>query len=272
MDSNKLIGFTLIMLLIVIYYSYFSPNETPIVVVENEKAEEISNEKIIVENKEEELNQSFNSNNKEEILTIENENLIVEFNSKGAKILNVFLKNYLTNNKKLKIYGNNESDINYHLISEESTDLDKIIFNSTINKSDKGINLSFKANSNDNKHILISYLLNKNSYIIENNISYNGNSSFNKSLKINWVNKLKHQEANISNEKTQTTIYYYNNNEDFDYLSGSSKNDENISLEENLLWITNKQQFFTSGIISKNGFINSNLKSIYLKDSSYIKT
>ena len=206
MDSNKLIGFTLIMLLIVIYYSYFSPNETPIVVVENEKAEEISNEKIIVENKEEELNQSFNSNNKEEILTIENENLIVEFNSKGAKILNVFLKNYLTNNKKLKIYGNNESDINYHLISEESTDLDKIIFNSTINKSDKGINLSFKANSNDNKHILISYLLNKNSYIIENNISYNGNSSFNKSLKINWVNKLKHQEANISNEKTQTTI------------------------------------------------------------------
>ena len=133
MDSNKLIGFTLIMLLIVIYYSYFSPNETPIVVVENEKAEEISNEKIIVENKEEELNQSFNSNNKEEILTIENENLIVEFNSKGAKILNVFLKNYLTNNKKLKIYGNNESDINYHLISEESTDLDKIIFNATIN-------------------------------------------------------------------------------------------------------------------------------------------
>ncbi|MEC7895963.1 MAG: hypothetical protein VX458_06455, partial [Bacteroidota bacterium] len=93
MDSNKLIGFTLIMLLIVIYYSYFSPNETPIVVVENEKAEEISNEKIIVENKEKELNQSFNSNNKEEILTIENENLIVDFNSKVAKILNVFLKN-----------------------------------------------------------------------------------------------------------------------------------------------------------------------------------
>jgi len=272
MDSNKLTGFILIMLLIVIYYSYFSPNETPIVIEENEKIEEIPNTKTIIENKEEELNQSFSSINKEEIITIENENLIVEFNSKGAKILNVFLKNYLTNNKKLKIYGNNESDINYHLISEESTDLDKIIFNSTINKSEEGIKLSFKANSNDNKNILISYLLNKNSYIIENNISYNSNSSSNKSLKINWVNKLKHQEANISNEKIQTTIYYYSNNEDFDYLSASSKNDENLSVEENLLWITNKQQFFTSGIISKNGFINSNLKSIYLNDSSFIKT
>ena len=39
MDSNKLIGFTLIMLLIVIYYSFFSPNETPIVEEENEKGE-----------------------------------------------------------------------------------------------------------------------------------------------------------------------------------------------------------------------------------------
>ena len=103
MDSNKLIGFTLIMLLIVIYYSYFSPNETPIVIEENEKIEEIPNKKTIIENKEEELNQSFSSINKEKIITIENENLIVEFNSKGAKILNVFLKNYLTNNKKLNV-------------------------------------------------------------------------------------------------------------------------------------------------------------------------
>ena len=93
MDSNKLTGFTLIMLLIVIYYSYFSPNEIPVVVEENEKTEGIINENIIIENKEEEkeLNQSFSSNYKEEIITIENENLIVEFNSKGAKILNVFL-------------------------------------------------------------------------------------------------------------------------------------------------------------------------------------
>ena len=96
MDSNKLIGFTLIMLLIVIYYSYFSPNETPIVVIDNdgnvviEKNEEIPNKKTIIENKEEKLNQSFSSINKEKIITIENENLIVEFNSKGAKILNVF--------------------------------------------------------------------------------------------------------------------------------------------------------------------------------------
>ena len=45
MDSNKLIGFTLIMLLIVIYYSFFSPNETPIVEEENEKVEEITNKK-----------------------------------------------------------------------------------------------------------------------------------------------------------------------------------------------------------------------------------
>ena len=50
MDNNKLIGFTLIMLLIVVYYSYFSPNQAPIIEDEITETEKITNEKVTISN------------------------------------------------------------------------------------------------------------------------------------------------------------------------------------------------------------------------------
>ena len=276
MDNNKLIGFTLIMLLIVVYYSYFSPNQAPIIEDEITETEKITNEKVTISNNTNEIlneNYSSNNNNKEETITIENENLVIDFNSKGAKILNVFLKKFKnTEGNQVKIYGHKESNINYQLTSKNKIDLDKIIFKHSTRKSDEEIRITFKAISNDSNTITISYLLKNNSYLVENDISYNDNSSSNKTLKINWLNKIHHQEKNISNEKLQTTINYYYKSEDFDYLSASSKENQNISVNESLLWITSKQQFFTSGIINETGFVNSDLESIYLEDSSFVKS
>lgn len=276
MDNNKLIGFTLIMLLIVVYYSYFSPNQAPIIEDEITETEKITNEKVTISNNTNEIlneNYSSNNNNKEETITIENENLVIDFNSKGAKILNVFLKKFKnTEGNQVKIYGHKESNINYQLTSKNKIDLDKIIFKHSTRKSDEEIRITFKAISNDSNTITISYILKNNSYLVENDISYNDNSSSNKTLKINWLNKIHHQEKNISNEKLQTTINYYYKSEDFDYLSASSKENQNISVNESLLWITSKQQFFTSGIINETGFVNSDLESIYLEDSSFVKS
>jgi YidC/Oxa1 family membrane protein insertase len=276
MDNNKLIGFTLIMLLIVVYYSYFSPNQAPIIEDEITETEKITNEKVTISNNTNEIlneNYSSNNNNKEETITIENENLVIDFNSKGAKILNVFLKKFKnTEGNQVKIYGHKESNINYQLTSKNKIDLDKIIFKHSTRKSDEEIRITFKAISNDSNTITISYILKNNSYLVENDISYNDNSSSNKILKINWLNKIHHQEKNISNEKLQTTINYYYKSEDFDYLSASSKENQNISVNESLLWITSKQQFFTSGIINETGFVNSDLESIYLEDSSFVKS
>jgi len=280
MDNNKLIGFALIMLLIVVYYSYFSPNQVPILEDEISEIETQTKEKTIVSNNinedlNEDLNEDYVNNytDKEETITIENDNLVIDFNTKGAKILNVFLKKFLNKERsQVKIYGDKESNINYQLTSENQIDLDKIIFKSSIKKSDEETKLTFIANSNDSKTITVSYTLKNDSYLIKNNISYNDKSSTEKSLKISWLNKIHHQEKNISNEKIQTTINYYYKSEDFDYLSASSKENENITVNESLLWITSKQQFFTSGIINETGFVKSKLESIYLDDSSYVKS
>lgn len=153
MDNNKLIGFTLIMLLIVVYYSYFSPNQAPIIEDEITETEKITNEKVTISNNTNEIlneNYSSNNNNKEETITIENENLVIDFNSKGAKILNVFLKKFKnTEGNQVKIYGHKESNINYQLTSKNKIDLDKIIFKHSTRKSDEEIRITFKAISND---------------------------------------------------------------------------------------------------------------------------
>ena len=174
MDNNKLIGFTLIMLLIVVYYSYFSPN--PITIEEDEISEikELTKEKDIISNNLTEiLNENYSNinNDKEETITIENENLVIDFNSKGAKILNVFLKKFInTKGEQVKIYGHKESNINYQLKSEKEIDLDKIIFKPSTNKSDEETIITFKAISKNLKTITISYTLKNDSYLIENNI------------------------------------------------------------------------------------------------------
>ena len=61
MDNNKLIGFALIMLLIVVYYSYFSPNQVPILEDEISEIETPTKEKTIVSNNiNEDLNEDLN--------------------------------------------------------------------------------------------------------------------------------------------------------------------------------------------------------------------
>ena len=102
MDRDKYIGFTLILFLIIIYYGFFLPSQ-PV----NEKIVSEEDEiKIIEENTPEvkSPDKEFLSNEKGEIINLENDNLIVGFNSKGGIIENVYLKNYVNINLKLFIY------------------------------------------------------------------------------------------------------------------------------------------------------------------------
>ena len=91
MDNNRFIGFTLIALLIVTYYTLFPPGQVEDYnepVNKQEKIESIKSEpeekKIKSENI---INSDFSINKNtadEKIISIENENLIVEFSSKGG--------------------------------------------------------------------------------------------------------------------------------------------------------------------------------------------
>ncbi len=274
MDNNRFIGFTLIMLLILTYYTFFPPGqiqEYENVPQTNDKEELVNNLESEIKEVEEILNQEFSSKEKEQIISIENNILKVDFNTKGAKITNVILNDYYdSENKNVELF-NDSGNINFKIDGSDDLNLDNIIFFNSISKSDEKNTITFNAISENGKKITVQYILKNDSYLIESKILLNDYFLGNESVLLTWVNTLKHQESNSTNEKNQTRINFFNVDGDFDYTSATSTDNEEIKVEEKLKWISNKQQFFSSAILSNNTFNNSKLKSEYIEDENINK-
>ena len=267
MDNNRFIGFTLIMLLILTYYTFFPPGQN----INEPVAEETIVEK--VENQEEinqeEINStknSYNSSLLEESFIIENDVLKITFNNRGASISDIILKNYISpNNEYLNLYSSDNGDFNLMISDEENISFNEILFDKKIEKRDTKQIITFTASNPDYKKITIIYEI-LEGYIIESKILLNDKFINPSNLQFNWSNNLLHQENNITNEKNQTRINYFTKEEEFDYTSATSTDIEEVEIKEPLKWISFKQQFFSSAIISKNEILNSNLTSEYSED------
>ena len=274
MDNNRFIGFTLIMLLILTYYTFFPPGQ----IQESENIPQINNQEELVNNVENEikeekkiLNQEFSSSEKEQIISIENNILKVDFNTKGAKITNVILNDYYNSKNKNVELLNDSGNINFKIDGSDNLNLDNIVFFNTTSRSDEKNTITFNAIAENGKKITVQYILKNDSYLIESKILLNDYFLGNESILLTWVNILKHQENNSTNEKNQTRINYFNVDGDFDYTSATSTDKEEIKIEEKLKWISNKQQFFSSAILSNNTFNNSKLTSEYIEDENLNK-
>lgn len=267
MDNNRFIGFTLIMLLILTYYTFFPPGQN----INEPVAEETIVEK--VENQEEinqeEINStknSYYSSLLEESFIIENDVLKITFNNRGASISDIILKNYTSpNNEYLNLYSRDNGDFNLMISDEENISFNEILFDKKIEKRDTKQIITFTASNPDQKKITIIYEI-LEGYIIESKILLNDKFINPSNLQFNWSNNLLHQENNITNEKNQTRINYFTKEEEFDYTSATSTNIEKVEIKEPLKWISFKQQFFSSAIISENEILNSNLTSEYSED------
>ena len=255
------------MLLILTYYTFFPPGQN----INEPVAEETIVEK--VENQEEinqeEINStrnSYNSSLLEESFIIENDVLKITFNNRGASISDIILKNYTSpNNEYLNLYSRDNGDFNLMISDEENISFNEILFDKKIENRDTKQIITFTASNPDQKKITIIYEI-LEGYIIESKILLNDKFINPSNLQFNWSNNLLHQENNITNEKNQTRINYFTKEEEFDYTSATSTNIEEVEIKEPLKWISFKQQFFSSAIISENEILNSNLTSEYSED------
>ena len=269
MDNDKYIGFTLIMLLIITYYVFFPPGQSP------NSQEEVNNiEKDIISNEDDtQFNQLSEVISKEEgeKIILENDLFIVEFNSKGGIIENVFLKKFLNNNSEVvQLYNENESIINFKL-SNHNINFNNIIFSYEVNKSADNQILNFTSNSDNGKKITIKYQIDQNSYQINNSIILNEEFEDTDFIDLKWKNKPYHQELNTYNEKNQSTINYLDENDNFDYLDYPSTEDESIQISEPIKWISFKQQYFISSIITNDLFYDSKLYSLHEEGDEFVK-
>jgi YidC/Oxa1 family membrane protein insertase len=91
-------------------------------------------------------------------------------------------------------------------------------------------------------------------------------------LTFNWVNILKPIEKDLQDSREQSTITYYSPADGFDELNQRSTDRESEMFANPLSWVTIKEKFFLSSIISRNDFSGGEVEtSVNTSDTSVVK-
>lgn len=213
-------------------------------------------------------------NQKEELVTLENDLVKLTLNTRGGRISSVELKKFQTHDSLplvlwqeknsrfgLSFYANNRA-INtqdlYFVPTEETTASQKSV--------------SMRLMTGDDQYVEFKYSLSPDSYMVDFNMSLAGMDnviSRNQSdITFNWKADVPSQEKGRKFENQYTALYYKFFEDEVDNLSPSGVVEEELNTK--VKWIAFKQQFFSSVLIAGDSFKGIKLKSEDMAEDSPI--
>jgi len=203
----------------------------------------------------------------EQLFTIENENCIYTFSTKGGVIKKVQLKEYKTFTKKpLILFEDNGNDFNFTFISNDSKssiETEKLYFKtSAITQKisgDQKADISFIIDLGNGKTYEHKYTLNGKGYALDFVINATNFASVipsNVPITLNWEQHLPTQEGGIDDERFNASVYFFNDKKEEDDITS----DKNKTIETPLQWVSYKQKFFNTSLIASKGFFNTGAK------------
>ncbi|MCC7301205.1 MAG: membrane protein insertase YidC [Bacteroidia bacterium] len=199
---------------------------------------------------------------KEEFLTIENDFMVLTLSTRGGRITDVQLKEYLTWKKTpLHLFTKDSSYFGLELVTDKSqfntNDLyftpSGPSFKVTGNES-KSFSMTLQAG--EGKHLRYTYTLKGNDHLLGFDIQLKGMETVipkNQGLiDLHWKQATPWLEKDLKTQKQYTTVYFKYPEEKSDYLSESS--DDSLSLGAPAEWVAFKQQFFSSILVPASPF------------------
>ncbi|MBU6264235.1 MAG: membrane protein insertase YidC [Actinomycetales bacterium] len=253
MDKNSISGIVLIMAMLLGYQYFFAPKEPvqtkkEVVAAKPTKATAKTDSALAVV-------ADSSVQVKEQLYTLENENLRITLSNFGGKLVSVQLKNY-------------KSYKNYTLGKKDGIvlfDAQKDLFDVEIPTNGKKLSLgklvyqvvqsknqvSFTNTLPNGKNIVQSYQLPESGYELAYSIDakaiapeLTGNEYF-----IHWKENVTQTEKDAQEERKATINYLLTEDEEFDYLSENptAVTDENVS--KSLQWVSFKKKYFLAGLI-----------------------
>lgn len=299
MDKNQLTGLILVSLLVFLYFHFFAPEPKPVeeqqktettAEVEDSAKQEIKAEVPEIVENDSIRNESYQAQygefssaatGKEEDIILENEDIKVIFNTRGGNIKQVELKKYNTyNNDPLILLDENSSSFDYVVNSRNGqVNLSELYFttdagNTTVSPEDTA-SVSFSINLGNGKEVIKTYTLGGKGYQLGFDMLLSGleNTLQDKSMIFHWRDHLKNQEEHIDLSRKVTTVNYYLANGDFDYLSETSEEKQEETVNGPIKWVSFKQKFFTSALIAEQPVPGGQVSSeIDPQDSNTVKT
>ena len=228
----------------------------------------------------------------QKFIEIESDVLKLKFSNKGGRIYEAELKNFVTNDSlPLVLFKGDTARFGFvfnaanRLINTQDHYYKAFVNGHELGSQtkitisgDENVNIAYRlyADSaegfNLDEYIEFSYTLTANDYMFDFDIHFQGlgNIIDNRtgSVEFNWMQNLRTQEQ-IVDKYNGSGIYYKYSQDKVDNLSENKDGKE--SLKGRLAWISFKQRFFTSTLISKSQFLSANVEQIHLqsKDPKY---
>ncbi len=212
---------------------------------------------------------------KEQIVSLENEVIKLDFSTKGAQIKSAHLKGYKTFTGDSLFLFNNDAIFSLELENKSSVKLNTIDADfSTVKTEDSSV-LTMRLNYSENQYIDFIYSLQPDSYMLKFDIQVVGmqdilSRTSKNEFVFTWMQDLRRQEKSIENEQRYSRIYYKMVGQGVDDLSESSEAREEVSVP--VKWVAFKDQFFASALISDYEFDIAVMQSRPVQNSEdYIK-
>ena len=268
-DPFQIIGFGILMVGLFWWMNTLPEIESPVVKNQNknELAVENSTESLLKLNNNisssldltDKENNSFLNINSEPVseneIIIENEDLILKFNSKGGLLVEAQLKKF-TDYKGDPLYmvkdGNQNISLNFSTLNGKSVNTANYNFNPIVNKGSEATTLTMVLSVSENQFINFEYIIPKKGFMLDFSVNSTGFRSViddKKSITLNWDLKAFRQAKSVEYENRYSQLYYQYNGDDTDYLSSYSDSEEN---EDAVSWISYGQHFFNSILVLEN--------------------
>lgn len=196
-------------------------------------------------------------------ITLENKDVKMVLSTKGGRPVLVELKNYKKADKQhqVTLLNGAQSRFDYSFSTTENKVIqsDQLYFESdkaAVHAEAHADSLILTSKISDQKYIQHIYQIQPSGFKIGVSVRMVGMNdiipSNSNSLMLAWNNMPDKQEMHVKAERDRTTIYYKTPGEDADNLS--ERKDEKEEVKTPVEWVSFKQQYFNSTLISKNGF------------------
>ncbi len=289
LDINSIIGFVLIfgILIFMFYQNRPTPEELE---AEKAKQEQVEAEKKAVENKVEEnavaaapavnLQDSTAVANyqssigafgftrpSEATTTLENNLVYLEVSNKGGQIIEARMKNFKTYDS-IPIYlvkdGNAQFGLNFSTSDNRVLNTKDLYFEPSLSQSGDNQVLSMKAKVAADKYLEYRYEMKPDDYLVDFTIRSQGlNGILNSSqpVQLEWKLKGIRHNKSITYENRYTRLTYSHEDGKIDKLSEGSDDEDS---EVDIKWLSYRQHFFSSILVSKDEFEKADLTSVNL--------
>ena len=201
------------------------------------------------------------------IVAIANNQVRIEFTTKGAQPYSVDVKDYRRyDSTALMLIPAGASELNFNIYAGESLDTKDFVFDvAELNDTSVVMRLPF-ANGG---YIQQKYTLGQDSYMLRNELSFVGLDEIIprkvSSMDLSWKADIPRLEKGYKNEKQYSRIDYYIDGDKSPEDIGNGKN-ATKSLEAGFQWVAVQQQFFSAILTAPQGFESGDLALDYYEE------